>query len=187
LPDCEFRALDLTTDAWPEARRFDLVVCSEVLEHIDDWTDALASVVAMTRKYILITVPGGPVRGMDRKVGHFRHYEGPELAGALEALGCRVLGQTSWGWPFHSAYKAAISAFAPERLYGAFSGGRRYGLGKKAISELLYRLFFVNDLSGWGHQRIVLAHAPDARPSYGCTSTSRAIDLVGSWNWGEAR
>ena len=34
-PDCEFRALDLSSEVWPGGKTFDLVVCSEVLEHID--------------------------------------------------------------------------------------------------------------------------------------------------------
>ena len=40
LPHCEFRTLDLTREVWPDARRFDLVVCSEVLEHLVAWCGA---------------------------------------------------------------------------------------------------------------------------------------------------
>ena len=160
-PDCEFRALDLSKDVWPEGRQFDLVVCSEVLEHIDLWKDALANVVRMARNEILITVPGGPLRAMDRKVGHFRHFEGPELIEALEAFGCRVDPLISWGWPVHSAYKSAISRVAPDQLYGAFSGGTGYGIGKKLASELLYRVFFINDMFRGGHQLIVHAKVPN--------------------------
>lgn len=157
LPGCEFRALDLTAETWPGGRRFDLVVCSEVLEHLDAWPEALANLVRMARKHLLITVPGGPVRTMDRMVGHVGHFRGAELTVALEALGCRVERVQRWGWPLHTAYKAAISRLAPERLYASFSGGGRYGPAKKLVSELLYRLFFVNDLSARGHQLIVHA------------------------------
>ena len=157
LPECEFRTLDLTSATWPGGRKFDLVVCSEVLEHLEAWPDAVANLVKMTRKHLLITVPGGPVRAMDRMVGHVGHFRGPELTLALEAMGCRVERVTSWGWPLHTAYKAAISRVAPERLYESFSGGGRFGPGKKVVSELLYRLFFLNDLFGRGHQLIVHA------------------------------
>jgi Methyltransferase domain len=157
LPDCEFRTLDLTREVWPDARRFDLVVCSEVLEHLVDWRDGLANVVRMSRRHVLITVPSGPIRAMDRKVGHIQHFDGPELVAAIEALGCHVDAAFTWGWPFHTAYKSAISRLSPERLYDAFSGGERYGFGKKAVSELLYRLFFLNDLGRGGYQLIVKA------------------------------
>lgn len=159
-PDCEFRALDLSREVWPGGRTFDLVVCSEVLEHIDCWKDALANVVRMARDEILITVPAGPLRAMDKRVGHHRHFAGPELVKALEALGCRVDPVEFWGWPVHSAYKAAISRVAPDRLYDAFSGGMKYGLGKKIASELLYRAFYLNDLFNKGNQIIIHAKVP---------------------------
>lgn len=162
LPGCEFRVLDLTREVWPGGRRFDLVVCSEVLEHLEDWRAGLANVVRMARSDVLITVPGGPLRAMDRRVGHLRHFRGPELVEALGGLGCRVERAARWGWPLHSAYKAAISRLAPDRLYASFSGGGRYGPAKKAVSELLYRLFFVNDLTGRGNQLVVHARAPGA-------------------------
>jgi SAM-dependent methyltransferase len=162
LPSCEFRDMDLTREVWPDGRRFDLVVCSEVLEHLSDWREGLANVVRMARRHVLITVPGGPLRAMDEKVGHVQHFQGPELTGALEALGCTVERVARWGWPFHSAYKAAISALAHERLYDCFSGGRAYGPGQRIASEVLYGLFFLNDLSGRGHQLIVQARAPES-------------------------
>ncbi|MCA1684523.1 MAG: hypothetical protein LC745_00760, partial [Planctomycetia bacterium] len=85
----------------------------------------------------------------------------PELSLALEALGARVVSIGRWGWPVHTAYKAAISRVAPGRLYASFTDGRRYGPGKKLASELLYRLFFLNDLFGRGHQLIVHARLGD--------------------------
>jgi hypothetical protein len=171
LPGCDFEAFDLTSATWPGGRRFDLVVCSEVLEHLADWPDAVANLVRMTRKHLLITVPGGPLRAMDRRVGHVGHFRGPELTLALEALGCSVVRMAHWGWPLHTAYKAAISSLAPDRLYALFSGGGRYGPGKKLVSELLYRAFFLNDFFGRGHQLIVHARvhrsALGARPQPG--------------------
>ncbi len=157
LPHCEFRTLDLTCEVWPATRQFDLVVCSEVLEHLAAWREGLANVVRMSNRHVLITVPSGPIRAMDRKVGHVQHFQGPELVAALESFGCRVDSAFTWGWPFHSAYKAAISRLSPERLYESFSGGERYGFGKKAVSELLYRLFYLNDLGRGGYQLIVQA------------------------------
>jgi hypothetical protein len=160
LPRCEFETLDLTAETWPGSRGFDLVVCSEVLEHLGDWQAALANLVKMARKHLLITVPCGRLRAMDRLVGHERHFAGPELVLELERLGCRVERQIRWGWPVHSAYKAAISSLAPARLYDSYSAGRRYDFAKKAFSELLYRLFFLNDLSDRGEQLFVHARPP---------------------------
>jgi SAM-dependent methyltransferase len=156
----EFRVLDLSRETWP-GRDFDVVICSEVLEHIPDWTAAVANLARMARRYVLITVPTGRVRAMDRMVGHTQHFEGPELIAALGAAGCRPLMVRRWGFPFHSLYRAAISARA-ERVYDAFSGGDRYGPGRRLVSGALYRLFFANDLFRTGDELIVLARAPSA-------------------------
>jgi SAM-dependent methyltransferase len=156
-PDCDFAVLDLTQQTWPDGRRFDLVVCSEVLEHVPEWQAAVANLVRMSRKHLVITVPSGPIRLMDKMVGHHQHFQGPELAAALEGHGCTVRKVVRWGFPVHSLYKNLISCLAPDRLYTAFSGGQRYGPGKRLFSELLYRAFFVNDLFSGGNQ--LLLHA----------------------------
>ena len=70
MPHCDFEAIDLAREGWPGDRTFDLVVCSETLEHIADWRDALANLTAMTEPLLLITVPTGKVRPVDRLMGH---------------------------------------------------------------------------------------------------------------------
>jgi SAM-dependent methyltransferase len=161
LPKAQFRVLDLTRESWPDGRQFDLVVCSEVLEHIPNWQDAVANLVKMTRKHLLITVPSGPVRAMDQLVGHHRHFQGPELIAALERHGCTVRRERFWGFPLHSAYKALISNLSPARIYSSFSGGDTYGLGKRLFSHLLYGMFFLNDLGRSGNQLLVYATPPE--------------------------
>jgi hypothetical protein len=160
MPDCGFQVLDLTREAWPGGRQFDLVVCSEVLEHLPDWSAAVANLVRMARRELLITVPSGPIRAMDRMVGHLQHFAGPELCAELEKNGCTIQKIRFWGFP------CLISAVSPATLYSSFSGGGRYGLGKRLVSGLLYGLFFVNDLFGRGHQLLVHARpAPAASRS----------------------
>lgn len=156
FPAIEFAALDLTKERWPGDRQFDVVVSSEVLEHIDDWPTALRTLVAMTRKHLLITVPGGRVRAMDRIVGHHRHFEGRELIAEIEANGCTVRTYRRWGFPFHALYKRAISLLSPEAMYQKFSGGGRYTFSQRFLSHILYGLFFMNIFNS-GDQIIILA------------------------------
>ena len=158
----EFRVLDLSREVWPD-RTFDLVICSEVLEHIPDWPAAVANLARMAREYVLITVPTGKVRTMDRMVGHTQHFDGPELTAALGAAGCWPLEVRRWGFPVHSLYRVLISAQA-DRVYDAFSGedGVGYGPVQRAVSQALYRLFFLNDRFRSGDELIVLARAPAA-------------------------
>ena len=157
-PHIQFEPLDLAVEAWPGGRQFDLVVCSEVLEHIRDWEAALANLVKMTRKYLLITVPGGQLRAIEQMLGHYRHYKGPELLEALHRNGITDARLRYWGWPFYDLYKYLISRAAPEKLYNSFcTGQKKYSLAQKLVAHVLTGLFYCNDLTNAGDQLIVLA------------------------------
>jgi hypothetical protein len=156
-PDCSFEVVDLMRDAWPGGRQFDLVVCSEVLEHLPDWRPAVGHLTRMARKELLITVPSGKVRTVDRLLGHNRHFAGPELIAEIESHGFAVLRRAYWGFPFHSFYKVLISRLSPAKLYESFAGGRPYGPGKKLVARALDLLFYANDLFPCGC--LLLIHA----------------------------
>jgi SAM-dependent methyltransferase len=161
-PSCQFEVVDLTGSRWPDGRTFDLVICSEVLEHLVEWESALDNLIAMTRDHLLITVPSGDIRLMDRLVGHHQHFQGPELISALEVRGCAVTRIRRWGFPIHSLYKVMISSLGAERLYKSVGMGQTLSISQRVISVILYCLFFLNDLFHRGDQLIVLARR---RPS----------------------
>jgi hypothetical protein len=157
-------AFDLTRERLPDDRRVDLVICSETLEHVDDWQVALNNVVAMADRYVLITVPTGSVRPIDRLMGHCRHYTASIVTEALEQLGCMVVQVKEWGFPVHSAYRWGVHHLGSDKVYDAFGEGHPYSRRQIAASDLLYRMFFVNDLFRSGSQLMVLARAPHRTP-----------------------
>ncbi|HZY86250.1 MAG TPA: class I SAM-dependent methyltransferase [Gemmataceae bacterium] len=156
-PNCSFEVLDLMRDAWPGGRQFDLVVCSEVLEHLPDWQAAVANLARMAGKELLITVPSGKLRTLDRMLGHHRTFAGPELCAEIESHGLSVVRRAHWGFPFYSLYKVLVSGLSPARLYESFAGGRPYGPGKKLVAKSLDLLFYANDLFPTGC--LLLIHA----------------------------
>jgi SAM-dependent methyltransferase len=152
----DLRVVDLERERWPDGRTFDAVVCTEVLEHIDDWRAALHNVGAMARTHLLITVPGGKRRPMDAIVGHRRHFTVPQVVGALREQGFEPVVARRWGWPLHTLYRWAISRAGAERMYRSF-GTERYSRAQIALSNALYAAFFANDPFRRGDQIVVLA------------------------------
>jgi len=156
-PDCEFKVLDLEKEKWPNDRQFDLVISSEVIEHIADWEAAVKNIASMAKRYLLITVPSGKIRKIDRTVGHYRHYLGNELISHIENQGFRCLRSFHHGFPMHSLYKRLINNFAPDKIYASFQGGGEYTFLQKMFSQIIYITFYLNYLFSKGTQLFVLA------------------------------
>jgi len=156
FPQVGFEVVDIGSEQYPTKETFNLVVCSEVLEHINDWQKALTNLVSMSDRYVLITVPSGKVFPIDKMIGHYRHFEGKELITELERNNCQILYKRKWGFPIHTLYKYLINSFSPNAIYESFSESK-YGWGKKTLSNLIYAGFYINDLFRSGGQFITLA------------------------------
>lgn len=135
-----FYPLDIETGALPGT--FDLILMTEVLEHTVDDGAALANVARMAGKYLVLTVPAGPIRDTDVDMGHKRHYTAASLQALVEKNGFRTLSCFAWGFPFHSLYRALLD-LAPGQAVSTF-GQSRYGTAQKFISGLIHPFFFLN-------------------------------------------
>ena len=154
FPGAEFFVMDISKTQTDE-KKYDLVTCSEVLEHVDDWQMVLQNISRLCRRWLLVTVPSGRIHPMDRKVGHIRHFQGDELLTTMKELGFSPVRVQRWGFPFHSMYKYAINGITPDKIY-QFFGEANYGIGKRLVSTFLYWLFFINDVFKTGSQFIAL-------------------------------
>lgn len=152
FPEIEFRRGDIEDAGL--GRRFDLVVCSEVLEHCADPARALANLRELTAGHLILTVPSGPVFPLDRSFGHHRHFEPRALAADVQAAGFEVIWVRRWGFPFHTLYKLAIN-LRPEASLAGFARGR-YGPAQKAVSRVARALFHAS-VPGAGWQLFALA------------------------------
>lgn len=133
---------------------FDLVTCTEVLEHLTDDRAALRHIAQICAGHVLLTVPGGAVRETDRRMGHLRHYTPSALLDLVTGCGLHPVKSVAWGFPFHSAYKWTQD-LAPGAMMRGF-GRARYGPGQKALCQLLHGLFYLNS-SRTGQQLLMLA------------------------------
>lgn len=86
------------------------LVCSEVLEHVDDPTALLRNAVSALAPAgsAVVTVPGGPKTAFDRYIGHRQHFRADGLKTVMEAAGLHDVTVYRAGFPIFNVYKTAL-------------------------------------------------------------------------------
>jgi SAM-dependent methyltransferase len=139
LPNADFHVLDLSRETLE--RKFDLVTCIDVLEHIPDDRAALKNLLAMTAGYLILSLPLGPLYKFKAEVdrmGHVHGYSRAELEGKIREAGFEIIKVIQWGFPFYNIHRRIANSMPAETSSGAFSAR------KKLVSDLLYALFYLN-------------------------------------------
>jgi ubiquinone/menaquinone biosynthesis C-methylase UbiE len=156
VPQGKFWVLDIERERLEKT--FDLVVCSEVLEHIPEDLSALKNLAHMTGKYIVISTLQGRMRSFEaEEVGHVRNYAPGELVQKTREAGLKILRVLEWGFPFYSPmYRNLIE------LTGARGTTGEFGVLRKTVSLALYHLFKLNS-SKRGDEIFILAEHPGLR------------------------
>jgi SAM-dependent methyltransferase len=154
MPDVQFHAADISSA--PLSGQWDLIVCSEVIEHIPDYPAAVRHLRQMCGKHIIITVPSGRIFPIDRSMGHHQHFAPDEMAALLESCGFRPAVLWRWGFPWHTIYKHLINV-SPSASLSRF-GGSEYSASEKLVARALTSLFYLNSRR-LGSQLVVLAEA----------------------------
>jgi SAM-dependent methyltransferase len=132
----------LNLDIEGPAEMFDLVLCSEVLEHLQNWEQGLDKLLSATAKHLIVTVPSGYLYKIDSMVGHHEHFSRKTIE---EFFVDRPEFSTTiffWGFPFHQIYKKLIN-IKPEAVYDRFADGT-YSWKEKMVSRIINLLFYLN-------------------------------------------
>jgi SAM-dependent methyltransferase len=153
LPAIEFSTLDLNNETL--SKKFDSVVCMEVVEHCADYKNAIKRLTQMTNQWLFITVPCGPLFEIDRRVGHTRHFTVTEIGSAIEEAGLKVRKLQKWGFPFFNLYKHAIN-LCPDKMCESFLSSKAYGPKEKIIASASYGAFKLS-LPWGGYQLFAVA------------------------------
>lgn len=88
-------------------KRFDFVVCSEVIEHVDNDYQLLENLVALGKpnSKIILTTQSGTIYRTEQYLGHLRHYDLSALCDRFRQAGVEILRAYHCGWPFLNAQK----------------------------------------------------------------------------------
>jgi trans-aconitate methyltransferase len=70
-PQADLSLMDIQEEQLHE--RFDLVYCSDVLEHLENDGTALRNLFEMTGRFLLVNTLQGKMRRFEKKIGHVRN------------------------------------------------------------------------------------------------------------------
>lgn len=137
-------------------KKFDLIVCSEVLEHLDDRSVAFRNILSMMEEggLLLVTVPTGKVFPTEIHFGHTTHPDLDEMRKLGDQNNLRLVRYVNWGFPFYRLLKI-VTNIKPEFALRGFGEGN-YSLLSKVISTMLYYFNFLNINSRFGCQLFIL-------------------------------
>jgi SAM-dependent methyltransferase len=176
-PDADLFVLDLAAADFDRAHierlgSYDIVVCSEVIEHIADDRLATARLCALVRPggHLIVTVPGGRMSRFDLAIGHCRSYDANDLRRLLEGCGLQRVKVAAWGFPFHSLYRSAVRLASRVTLpvgpdehrdrSARSMTGAALGKGYEVFGRVMKPLFYLN-LRRWGEQMFAVAQRPE--------------------------
>lgn len=119
------------------------VICSEVLEHVEDPVALLGNAVPFLAPgcRAIITVPGGPMSAFDRSIGHRRHYRVPEIADVLQRAGLTIERAVGAGFPFFNLYRYVV-VLRGESLVRDVSAAQQSG-SASPLARVMMRVFGV--------------------------------------------
>lgn len=103
-PEIKFFRGDLTDVAsWQEHRdSYDSIICSEVLEHLNDDLTALKIIFSLLKPngVLIITVPaiGSLYSEFDKKIGHYRRYSMKSISNVVVQAGFTIEKKRHWNF-----------------------------------------------------------------------------------------
>ncbi len=144
-------------------RSFDVIVCSEVLEHVPDPAAVVRTLATLAKPgaTLLFSVPAGMAHWsiQDDTAGHLRRFEVEEFGALLLGAGLRIDEILTWGGPIGRLYNAMINRVGPSTA--AHAGESRIGRVAARLAKAALRL---DDL--WptksGFQLIARARSPQS-------------------------
>ncbi|MBI5788748.1 MAG: methyltransferase domain-containing protein [Candidatus Schekmanbacteria bacterium] len=155
---------DLQSQEELPKRKFDFIICSEVLEHLPEDKLALSNLAYLLspKGKLLLTLPHNQEYWTphDTAAAHLRRYEKQELIEKLQKNGFKVLRGFTWGYPLYNLYyNLVLKQLKPESTWEKKKGG------VKVLAFLAYLLFFFDDFfikGDKGRVLMVLAEKVDS-------------------------
>jgi SAM-dependent methyltransferase len=148
----QFQAADLEqAPALP--RTFDMVLTSQVIEHLHDDDAFLRKLRAMCGQYVFVGTMQGRMRKSEVHIGHLRNYTRRGLEEKMRAAGFSIEKVIEWGFPFYSPIYRTLIEFI-----GGQTADISYSKRDRMVANFLYHLYRLN-MSRKGDVLMILGKA----------------------------
>lgn len=127
------------------------VVCSELLEHVEDPATVVANIHTLMQPggRLVVTVPSGPRTQFDLHIGHLRHFTAGALRVLLATQGLEPVIVLKLGFPFFNLYRLVVLASGRRVISEAARGGQSMSLLART-SMAVFRFLFRWNARSWG-------------------------------------
>jgi trans-aconitate methyltransferase len=142
FPFAKFYPLNIVENTLDKT--FQQIVCSEVIEHIEDRSSAFKNLASMLdpKGHLLMTCPAGHVFKTEKIFGHISHPTIEEMRKLGEQSGLKLTRVVQWGWPFYTAMKWATNVNADWTI--STFAETKYGFFSRCLNHVLYALHYLN-------------------------------------------
>lgn len=139
----------LVWDVWnsdfslKEDLKYDVVVCSEVIEHIPDWKTVIKNLAFLTKNnwYCILTTQSGKRYGSDINIWHLKHFDLIELENEFAIYWFEIVKSYKKWWPFYNLQK-----WLYEKIEGSAKSIQKWNLTffSKILFNITYYLFLIS-------------------------------------------
>lgn len=163
-PEFSYKLLDISKQSLKT--KYDLVLCLDVIEHIEDDRQALKNLRKMTRKYMILSTIKGRMRRNEPPGGHVRNYTYPDLKEKIESAGFSIIDSTEWGFPFYSPiYRDALEfiylfqeyLYKTRKINNASYFEDSIPFLMKLVGEIMHQIMKINNVTKRGDLVFILA------------------------------
>lgn len=144
------------------AEKFDLAVCTEVIEHVSNPSELVFSLKALIKPggHLIMTTQAGAVHETEKAVGHLRHFTIQELEALVQEAGMTLVSRKQWGWPGYLLLKK-MANINPDTTMKKLGSGK-YSSAAKVANFVAYWVTFASSLPTFkrGTQLVILAQVP---------------------------
>ena len=142
---------------------FDVIIMSEVIEHIEYPDLDLLEVKKLLKAngYFIATVPSGPISYFDRHIGHFRHYSEKSLKELLLKCNFADVNVTSFGFPIVNLVRV-LCLLLNKKMPKIVMNSKADSIASR-ISHIVEKRLFKSSMKSnrMGWQLIAIARKPD--------------------------